>query len=210
MELADLPKFNGNGLWSVSTTDRSQQLSLSVYNGNAQLAIFNRNATSKGPSFKIRLNDEAQLAITDILKELRDSPPETRLSFVHRSWDKSGSGTGYVPDYSLVFVRNEQRLFSIEISGRDPTPTKFPLTAVKSFSIGSDEMSAEQNSMYALRSLIFTLEHKLPVAVMLSRIISPNERNRANGNTGSGSYNRPRRDNQQRGSNNGGGDEFGF
>lgn len=189
--------FNMNNLWRQFSLTGNETLSISAYNGSASLTMFRKGTDNRKPAIKFTLSRAMQLAMADRLEALLDAPPGTRSPIVQQRFSKENRT--YEIDTQFVFVKDDKKCYSIEVSNKYvPTPVKFGIRCPSTFSFGSDALTDEQKSYYGMQELIDILRHQLPQACLLTRDSDPNTHARKGGSgNGNGGGNYQRRNNQQ-------------
>lgn len=160
--------LNLNNIWRQFSVTGNETLSLSAYGGAASLTMFRKGTDNRKPAIKFTLSRGMQLAMIDRLKALLDAPPGTRSPIVQLRFSKENRT--YENDTQFVFVKDDKKCFSIEISNKFfPAPIKFNIRSPSTYSFGSEPLSDELKSRYGLEELIRFLEFDLPLACLLSR-----------------------------------------
>lgn len=164
--MADMT-YNFNKLWSGYSQTGNETLNLSVYQGMASLVMFRKNSESKRPVVKMTLGGAAVIKLRDILRNLMDAQPDTRLPFVQMTFNKESRT--YEQATNFVFFKDEKRCYGIEISNKlNPTPVKVMFKCPTTFSTGAESMTEEQKSVLGLREFLEVMT-TLPIALLLSR-----------------------------------------
>ena len=177
--------FNLNSLWRQFSMTGNETLSLSAYNGGIALVMFRKGGENKKPAVKFTLSRAVQLAIADRLEKLLSDGP-TRVPVVQQSFNKDSRT--YEIATQFVFVKDDHKCYSVEVSNKYiPNPVKFSLRCASTFSFGSEPLSDEMKSYYALQEFIDILRNAL-TASYLSRYGVENINHRG-GNNNNGSRN---------------------
>ena len=170
--------FNFNSLWKTFSSTGSENLIVSVYQGNGSIVVFKRNKGEEktGPVVKFTLSRPACIKIIEICKSLLNGQPETRLPFIQLDFSKEQRA--YETKTTFVFYKDEKRCYGVEITNKYlPTPLKFPFKCSSTFSTSNEPMTDEQKSELALKEFMELLSTILPMATTLSRFnMKPNNR----------------------------------
>ncbi len=187
--------FNMQGLWAKSSTTNDETLQISVWQGTASFVVFSKKKTGRDAIVaKISLPRAAITIITDFLKTILTSGPETRLPYITKTFvrNQDGKGGTYENADSMTIFRDERKLIGLEIHGpKISNPIKFMLKIPGTMQTGQD-MTDQMKSEIDTRTLITVLTHDIPNAIYLSRFNMPPRDQRGGGNRqggGGGSYN---------------------
>lgn len=183
----DNMQYNFNGIYRLFSVTGNETLSISVYQGAASMVVFKKGTESRRPVVKMSLGDATILKLVDILTNLMDASPETRMPFLQMTFNRETRA--YEQTTSFVFFKDERRCYGVEVSNRAiPTPIKFIFKCPSTFSTGSEAMTDEQKSTLGLKEFIRVLDRKLEVATLLSRFNMDPLQNK--GSNRNGNFNR--------------------
>lgn len=162
-------KFNLNAIWRSFSQTGNETLSISIYNGSASFVMFKKGAESRRPVAKTPLSLSGCIRICDIIDNLENAQPETRMPYVQLNYNRETRQTEQAVSY--VFFKDDKRCYGIEVSSKQlSTPVKFMLHSPGTFSAGSEPLTDEQRSLLALRELKMVLQIQVPQATLLSRL----------------------------------------
>lgn len=175
--------FNLNQLWRQYSLTGNETLQVAAFNGTISLVMFRKGSENRKPAVKFTLSRCAQLDLVELLKKLQTDPPSSRIPLVQQRFNKDSRT--YEIDTQFVFVKDEHRCYSIEVSNKYmPTPVKFPIKASATYSLGSEPLSDERRSATAMKELIELFESVTREAALLSRFGMENTRGGSSNNGG--------------------------
>ena len=160
--------FDLQRLWSTNN-EHGDNLIIGAYAGTVSLTVFKKGGNK--PELKLPLGHTFVLELIRLAKEINTANPGTRLPFIQMVFDPNVKS--YAKGVSLVFCKDDKRIFSLEVSSPNVSPMKFTLRGKGVFTNGSAPTSEEVRSAYGLRELLTVLDKQIPVAMMLSRYNLP-------------------------------------
>lgn len=161
-------KYNFNSTWRAFSTTSNETLTLSTYQGTVSITMFKKGTESRKPPVKKNLSLAELLVIGNLLKELLKAQPNTRMPFTQMNFNKETRT--YEAGTSFVFVKDDHRTYSIEISSKYiPTPVKFAIRCSSTFTTTGEALGDEQKSHYGMLELIEIFTHILPEQINLSK-----------------------------------------
>lgn len=197
--------FNLNRIFRMFSLSGEETLQLGVYNQVSSLVMFRKNTQDNRPVVRMSIDAAARMNIVNLLKDILDSTPDTRRSFIQMQYNRDQKS--YEPHTTFTFGKDEKNLLFVEVGNKILTPpVKFVFKCSNSFTLGADPLSDMEKSKLHVLSFIETLEKKIPTAELLSTWNMTNQPRNGGGrgnNGGGGGYNRG-------GGNNGGGGGGGY
>ena len=162
--------YNFNSLWKTFSATGSENLIISVYQGNPSIVVFKRNKGEEknGPVVKMTLSIPVCIRLAEICKQLLNGQPDTRIPFIQLDFSKEQRT--YETKTTFVFYKDDKRCYGVEITNKYlPTPLKFPFKCASTFSGSNEPMTDEQKSELAMKEFIKYLDQLIPIASLLSK-----------------------------------------
>ena len=113
--------FNLNQLWRQFSLTGNETLQVTAFNGTISLVMFRKGAENHKPAVKFTLSRCTQLDLVEILKKLQTDPPSSRIPLVQQRFNKDSRT--YEINTQFVFVKDEHRCYSIEVSNERRSAT---------------------------------------------------------------------------------------
>lgn len=162
--------YNLNAIYRLSSKGNEDALMVSIFRGMASFVMFKKG--DKRPAVKVPISLAACIRIADYLDKLKDAQPETRLPFVHQSYNRDSRT--FEQEAALIFFKDERKCCGIELSSKTLTePVRVYFKCPSTFSAGNEQMSDEQKSLLGMREFKMILLQQIPMASLLSRFNMP-------------------------------------
>ena len=141
-----------------------EQIVFSCFYGGLQMSVFMPNV-SKPKSYKI--SPDLLTALKDELALIMKSQAGTKRYLSQSKYDVDQKK--YLPSFALIFQKDDQQVYSMEIRSPDTDPVITTFRASGGISIGSDPMSDAEKSSNKIKTIYEWFDKYVPILRILTK-----------------------------------------
>lgn len=181
----------------VSFSNKNKDsFNITGFGGAVQVAVWQKNNTSKGPVVKFTLPANAALLLKRTAKKLMELGPGNTLSFLKMGYDRDSSK--YFPEVTISMGKDDKSIYFIEVTSNsiDGKTIKFPIWGTKAYIVTNEQGqqldTPDQTSSIAFAAFVECLDKgyfdTMFTSYVDSKFYELNSGNSTGASSGSGSY----------------------
>ena len=159
-----MENINFNNLISIKADGVDGNISVGAHKGNVSITSFINNKLS----FKMSINYFNHEAVSRMLNDIQKASPGTKIPFILNDYDADKKK--YIPGKYLSLGVNEDKIYFIETKSKEGAPVKFIFKTPGTLNLGSEPMSDQVKSQFALQAFQKFWDNNVRQLMTLARI----------------------------------------
>lgn len=159
-------RFRTDRVWSANSVSNQETISLSYFRGSANFTVFSRNSNNREPVLRVALTPEAAVYLRQNIINIIGAAPGQRISLERSSYNMSTKSSTI--ESTIVLSKDDKHIISMEVTGRDGMPLKFPIKAPTTLTVNGGVPDEETRSKTKITVLLDALKDDMTLRLLSS------------------------------------------
>lgn len=156
--------YDMNGLFKLSSDDKSDTISFGGFNGNMNFTVFHSN----GVKFdSVRVNQDFYMRILEAIRDTAKGVPGAKYPICCQKWNNSSRKRELV--YMFTVGKDDNNMYYLEFKTVDGPPSKFPFIGDKNIEVGGNTTSDVERSQFAFDGFSHFVKTIWPTCPLFTR-----------------------------------------